>query len=186
MSKKFGAMILCSAAAVATAFFAQQKDLPAELQNKVSPQAVYMIVNLEGCVRNPYKCPADVWTNGVGNTHNVDKSKVLTIDEVAADLRRNIKDAENCINADFNGREMNQGQYDAMVSLAFNLGCGNIKRYYSKKHGMTLPTTIYRAAKAQDWTLMCNHISDFNKSGGRVLKGLQMRRTKEKAICLGE
>ena len=51
---------------------------------------------------------------------------------------------------------------------------------------MTLPTTIYRAAKAQDWTLMCNHISDFNKSGGRVLKGLQMRRTKEKAICLGE
>ena len=141
MSKKFGAMILCSAAAVATAFFAQQKDLPAELQNKVSPQAVYMIVNLEGCVRNPYKCPADVWTNG---------------------------------------------QYDAMVSLAFNLGCGNIKRYYSKKHGMTLPTTIYRAAKAQDWTLMCNHISDFNKSGGRVLKGLQMRRTKEKAICLGE
>ena len=45
MSKKFGAMILCSAAAVATAFFAQQKDLPAELQNEVSPQAVYMIVN---------------------------------------------------------------------------------------------------------------------------------------------
>ena len=120
MSKKFGAMILCSAAAVATAFFAQQKDLPAELQNEVSPQAVYMIVNLEGCVRNPYKCPADVWTNVGG------------------------------------------------------------------KHGMTLPTTIYRAAKAQDWTLMCNHISDFNKSGGRVLKGLQMRRTKEKAICLGE
>lgn len=119
-------------------FFSQQKDLPAELQNEVSPQAVYMIVNLEGCVRNPYKCPADVWTNGVGNTHNVDKSKVLTIDEVAADLRRNIKEAENCINADFNGRKMNQGQYDAMVSLAFNLGCGNIKRYYSKNtHDIT-------------------------------------------------
>ena len=54
MSKKFGAMILCSAAAVATAFFTQQKNLPTEQQNKVSPQAVYMIVNLEGCVRNPY------------------------------------------------------------------------------------------------------------------------------------
>ena len=77
MSKKFGAMILCSAAAVATAFFTQQKNLPTEQQNKVSPQAVYMIVNLEGCVRNPYKCPADVWTNGVGNTHNVDKSKLI-------------------------------------------------------------------------------------------------------------
>ena len=186
MSKKFGAMILCSAAAVATAFFTQQKNLPTEQQNKVSPQAVYMIVNLEGCVRNPYKCPADVWTNGVGNTHNVDNSQVLTIDEVAADLRQNIKEAENCINVDFNGRKMNQGQYDAMVSLAFNVGCTNIKSYYSKKHRMTLPTTIYRAAKVEDWTLMCNHIPDFSKSGGRVLKGLQMRRAKEKAICLGK
>ncbi|WP_138677083.1 glycoside hydrolase family protein, partial [Haemophilus influenzae] len=83
MSKKLGAMILCSAAAVVTAFFAQQKDLPAQQQNQVSLKAVSMIVNLEGCVRNPYKCPADVWTNGVGNTHNVDKTKILTIDEVA-------------------------------------------------------------------------------------------------------
>ena len=186
MSKKFGAMILCSAAAVATAFFTQQKNLPTEQKNKVSPQAVSMIVNLEGCVRNPYKCPADVWTNGVGNTHNVDKSRILTIDEVATDLRQNIKEAENCINADFHGRKMNQGQYDAMVSLAFNVGCTNIKSYYSKKHRMTLPTTIYRAAKVEDWKLMCNHIPDFSKSGGRVLKGLQMRRAKEKAICLGE
>lgn len=186
MSKKFGALILCSAAAVATAFFTQQKDLPTEQQNKVSPQAVHAIINLEGCVRNPYKCPADVWTNGVGNTHNVDKTKILTIDEVAADLRHNIKEAENCINTDFNGRKMNQGQYDAMVSLAFNLGCGNLKTYYSRKLGKRVPTTIYRAAQAENWNLMCNRIMDFNKSGGRVLKGLQMRRAKEKAICLGE
>ncbi|PRM14386.1 lysozyme [Haemophilus influenzae] len=186
MSKKFGAMILCSAAAVATAFFTQQKNLPTEQQNKVSPQAVYMIVNLEGCVRNPYKCPADVWTNGVGNTHNVDKSKILTIDEVATDLRRNIKEAENCINTYFNGEKMNQGQYDAMVSLAFNVGCSNIKTYYSKTQGKPVATTLYRAAQAENWILMCNRIEDFNKSGGRVLKGLQIRRAKEKAICLGE
>lgn len=186
MSKKFGAMILCSAAAVAVAFFAQQADLPAEQQNKVSPKMLNELINLEGCVRNPYKCPADVWTNGVGNTHNVDKNNVLTIDEVAADLRKNIKDAENCINADFNGRKMNQGQYDAMVSLAFNLGCGNIKRYYSKKHRITLPTTIYGAARAENWVLMCNHIPDFVRSGGKVMKGLQVRRAKEKAMCLGE
>ncbi|NBH76381.1 lysozyme [Rodentibacter pneumotropicus] len=185
MSKKL-TMILCSAAAVAAVFFAQQKDLPAKQQNQVSQQAVYMIVNLEGCVRNPYKCPADVWTNGVGNTHNVDKTKILSLDEVAADLRRNIKEAENCINADFNGHKMNQGQYDSMVSLTFNLGCGNIKSYYSKKQGKRVPTTLYRAAQAENWALMCNRITDFNKAGGHVLKGLQMRRTKEKALCLGE
>lgn len=186
MSKKFGAMILCSAAAVAAAFFAQQKGLPTQQQNQISPKAVSMIVNLEGCVRNPYKCPADVWTNGVGNTYNVDKTKILTIDEVATDLRQNIKEAENCINADFNGRKMNQDQYDAMTSLAFNVGCGNIKTYYSKTQGKRVATTIYRAAQAENWILMCNRIEDFNKSSGRVLKGLQIRRAKEKAICLGK
>lgn len=167
-------------------FFAQQKGLPTQQQNQISPKAVSMIVNLEGCVRNPYKCPADVWTNGVGNTYNVDKTKILTIDEVATDLRQNIKEAENCINADFNGRKMNQDQYDAMTSLAFNVGCGNIKTYYSKTQGKRVATTIYRAAQAENWILMCNRIEDFNKSGGRVLKGLQNRRAKEKALCLGE
>lgn len=179
-------MILCSAAAVAAAFFAQQKGLPTQQQNQISPKAVSMIVNLEGCVRNPYKCPADVWTNGVGNTYNVDKSKILTIDEVATDLRRNIKEAENCINTYFNGEKMNQGQYDAMVSLAFNVGCSNIRTYYSKTQGKPVTTTLYRAAQAEHWILMCNRIEDFNKSGGRVLKGLQIRRAKEKAICLGK
>ncbi|OOF58924.1 lysozyme [Rodentibacter myodis] len=186
MSKKFGAMIVCSAIAVAAAFYTQQENLPKHEQNQVSLQAVHMIVNLEGCTRNPYKCPADVWTNGVGNTHNVDKNKILTIDDVATDLRRNIKEAENCINADFNGRKMNQGQYDAMVSLAFNVGCGNIKHYYNKKLGKSVQTTLYRAANAENWELMCNHISDFNKAGGKVLKGLQRRREKEKAMCLGK
>ncbi|THA14541.1 lysozyme [Rodentibacter pneumotropicus] len=184
MSKK-AVMILCSAAAVAAAFFAQQDKLPKYEQNHVSPQAVSMIVNLEGCTRNPYKCPADVWTNGVGNTHNVDKTKILTIDEVAQDLRHNIKEAENCINADFNGRKMNQRQYDAMVSLAFNVGCGNIKHYYSPSKGRTLQTTLHKASQAENWALMCNRITDFNRSGGKVLKGLKLRREKEKALCLG-
>ncbi|WP_138677084.1 glycoside hydrolase family protein, partial [Haemophilus influenzae] len=104
----------------------------------------------------------------------------------AVDLRQNIKQAENCINADFNGRKMNQDQYDAMISLAFNVGCGNIKTYYSKTQGKRVATTLYRAAQAENWILMCNRIEDFNKSAGRVLKGLQIRRAKEKALCLGE
>ncbi|OOF81709.1 lysozyme [Rodentibacter caecimuris] len=186
MSKKFGAMIACSALAVAAAFFAQQNNVPEQEKNRISPQMLNEVINLEGCVRNPYKCPADVWTNGVGNTHNVDKNKILTIDEVATDLRRNIKEAENCINTAFNGKKMNQGQYDAMVSLAFNVGCGNIKRYYNKKLGKSVQTTLYRAANAENWELMCNHIPDFNKAGDKVLKGLQRRRAKEKAMCLGQ
>ncbi|EIH0334401.1 lysozyme, partial [Escherichia coli] len=30
-----------------------------------------LIGNAEGCRRDPYKCPAGVWTDGIGNTHGV-------------------------------------------------------------------------------------------------------------------
>lgn len=183
MSRR-SALILCSAAAVAAAFVVQNKNLAPEKQSRISEQGVALIVDVEGCTRNAYKCPADVWTNGVGNTHNVDKNKILTIDEVAADLRENIKNAEQCILDHFNGAAMKQNQFDAMTSLAFNVGCGNIKTYYSKQQGKRIPTTIWRAAQQQDWRTMCGRIEDFNKAGGRVLKGLQRRREREKALCL--
>ena len=35
---------------------------------KTSRAGLELIGNAEGCRRDPYKCPADVWTDGVGNT----------------------------------------------------------------------------------------------------------------------
>lgn len=38
---------------------------------KTSRAGLELIGNAEGCRRDPYKCPADVWTDGIGNTHGV-------------------------------------------------------------------------------------------------------------------
>ena len=70
-------------------------------------------------------------------------------------------------------RNPNQNQFDAMVSLCFNIGPGNFAKssivtYFNSGH----------AARAADRFLA------WNKAGGKVLKGLERRRKAERALFL--
>lgn len=139
-----------------------------------------LIGNAEGCYTNPYICPAGVPTDGLGNTHNVRAGKSL--DEIAKDWQRNIKDAERFVNRNFRGAELNDNQFSAMTSAAFNLGNG--LRYYRDKSGVMRQTTIYKRAQAGDFRGMCERLPDFVRAGGKVLPGLVTRRQAEKELCL--
>jgi lysozyme len=63
----------------------------------------------------------------------------------------------------------------ALVSATFNLGarvvCGS---------------AVQRKALANDWPGACEALSQFNHAGGRVMRGLTLRRADERAMCLGE
>ena len=161
-------MIYCAVGAV-LALYATQKA-PEGLETRTSEKGAALVTNAENCTLTPYKCAADKWTNGVGNTHGVNPLKPITMDQVVLDLRRNLKTAENCVNRHFKGEKLNQNQFDAMVSLVFNIGCENARTYYSQ---------------AQQFNLMCMRITDFSRAGGKVLKGLMIRREKERRLCLG-
>ena len=176
-------IIYCAVGAV-LALYATQKA-PEGLETRTSEKGAALVTNAENCALTPYKCAADKWTNGVGNTHGVDPTKPITMDRVVLDLRRNLKTAEGCINKHFNGEKMNQNQFDAMVSLVFNVGCENARTYYSKAQQKRVPTTLYKLAQAAQFNLMCMRITDFSRAGGRVLKGLAVRRDKERRLCLG-
>lgn len=139
-----------------------------------------LIGNAEGCRADPYRCPADVPTDGVGNTHNVYAGK--TQQQIAKDWERNVLDAEKCINRHFRGEELNNNQFSAMTSAAFNLGCANLRTYTA--NGKRVPTTIYKRAQAGDFNGMCNRLPDFVRAGGKVLPGLVTRRQAEKELCL--
>lgn len=65
-----------------------------------------------------------------------------------------------------------EGPRFAAVSLAYNVGIG---RYCS--------STAARRFNAQDFPGGCTAITWFNKAGGRVVRGLVNRRTKEARIC---
>lgn len=157
------------------------------LQNgnvRTTEEGLKLIGNSESCRRDPYVCPAGILTDGLGNTHGVKPGTVKNNDQIAKDWEKNILIAENCINTYFRGRDMNDNQFSAMTSAAFNMGCNGIRFYYSKAQGKKVQTSINKWAQSGQWVNMCNHLPDFVNSGGKRLKGLEIRREAERKLCL--
>lgn len=153
-----------------------------DLGVRTNKEGLELIGNAEGCQREPYLCPAALWTDGIGNTHGVKPGTRKTDEQIARDWAKNIKDAERCINESFRGDAMNDNQFSAMSSAAFNMGCRGLMTYVNGQ-GKRAPTTIWRHAAAGRFNDMCDRLPDFNRSGGKVLPGLVTRRAKEKALC---
>jgi len=95
---------------------------------KTSEKGKQIIKDSEGLRLSAYTCPAGKWTIGYGHTGSVDGKKVgpgMVIDLAKADelLAQDLLEAEQCVK-DCVDIELNQNQFDALVSLVFNIGCG--------------------------------------------------------------
>lgn len=182
MRKAKGAIIACAIGLI----IANVKSTAPEI--RTSAEGLALIAKFEGCSLKAYKCPNDVLTVGIGSTaaggEKIEVGKIYTNEEIAARYKKDIKAVEQCLNQYFNGALMTQKQFDAMVSLGLNVGCGNLKTYYSQRLGKRLQTTIHKRAQAKQFTQMCGRITDFDRSGGRKVRGLTIRRQAEKALCL--
>jgi len=94
---------------------------------KISDQGLKLLVEREGCVLEPYRDSVGVWTDGVGNTVGViPHGPAITQEEADADLRYNLNRFEMAVN-DCVKVGLEQHQYDALVSFAFNVGEGAFK-----------------------------------------------------------
>lgn len=142
-------------------------------QVRTSEKGLELIGNFESCQRDPYKCPADVWTDGVGNTHGVKPGVRKTDEQIAADWVKNILEAEKCVNRYADGEKLKQGPFDAAVSVTFNVGCPAMQK-----------STMFWMFRQGKITEACNQFPRWVYAGGKVLPGLVMRRAKEKALCL--
>lgn len=144
---------------------------------RTSQAGLEIIGNAEGCRRDPYICPAGVLTVGIGSTEaggeKIDQKKRYTEKEIADRWKDDIKDAEACVNRFANGAELPQGAFDAAVSITFNVGCGAMKR-----------STLFKYASQGNITAMCNQFPRWVYANGKKLRGLEIRREKEKALCL--
>src|SRR5450830_1246949 len=93
---------------------------------RTSKPGLELIGDAESCQRDPYVCPAGVLTDGIGNTHGVKAGVRKTDAQIAVDWQKNILIAEACVNNYANGKKLNQGQFDAVTSITFNAGCGQM------------------------------------------------------------
>lgn len=69
---------------------------------------------------------------------------------------------------------MHQHEFDAYVSLAYNIGPGAF-----------CSSTLAKKLNAGDYAGACREILRWNKAGGRVLSGLTKRRLAEYRLCMG-
>jgi len=139
---------------------------------KVSSAAIGLIKSCEGCSLTSYVCSGGVTTIGYGHTGpNVFANQVITQSEADTLLRLDVSRFEAAVEKTC--PETTQCQFDACVSLAYNIG----PAAFAKSSVARLHNLKRYAEAAQAFML-------WNKAGGKVSRGLQSRRAKESALYL--
>ncbi|WP_392564333.1 lysozyme [Orbus wheelerorum] len=140
---------------------------------RTSKAGLEIIGNAEACRNEPYYCPANILTVGIGSTTGEIEQRKYSDDEIARRWVGDIKSAEQCVSRFANGFHLPQSVFDATVSITFNVGCSKMKS-----------STMYRYLNTGNYQAACNELPRWNKANGKVLNGLVTRREKERALCL--
>lgn len=141
--------------------------------------AVGLIASFEGFRSTAYLPHADdVPTIGYGQTYYTNGRKVKLGDKITEASARNelgilvekdfVYKIAQCVEA-----PLTEGEFAAYVSLAYNIGTSAFCK-----------STLVKKLNRRDYNGACSEILRWNRSGGRVLAGLQKRRFKEYQICM--
>ena len=141
----------------------------------VSDDGLRFIMAHEGCRLTAYPDPAtggEPWTIGVGHTNGVQPGDTCTEEQAREWLRIDSETAVRCVNASVNG-VLTQNQFDALVSLVFNIGCGNFRK----------STLLIRINEGDDISAAAEFLK-WDKAAGREMAGLLARRQDESELFL--
>ena len=147
----------------------------------VSKAGIALIKHHEGVRNRPYKCPAGLWTVGVGHLIGDGKSlpadynRTFTTEEIDGILKSDLRRFELGISKMLPNVPLRQCEFDCLVSFAFNLGLGTFQR-----------STLRQALLRNDKKAAMESLVKYCRAGGKILKGLQTRRLDEKALFEGK
>lgn len=134
-------------------------------------KGIALIKEFEGCRLKAYKCPAGVWTIGYGWTIGVKPGDVWTQAKAEEMLAKGVKPYADA--AEVKCPHSTQNQFDAMVSLCYNIGPGNFAK-----------SSVARLHNAGNFTGAADAFLKWNKGGGKVLAGLTRRRQAERNLYM--
>ncbi|WP_395753308.1 lysozyme [Prosthecobacter sp.] len=140
-----------------------------------------LVRSFEGLYLEAYKDEKGVWTIGYGHTGYDIAGGAVTAGRKLA----NQEEAEQLLRVDLENvakdvaklllsrpqAELNDNQFGALVSFAFNLGIGNLEK-----------STLLRRLNARDYLGTVPEFAKWNRCEGKVLRGLTRRRTAEAAL----
>ena len=141
---------------------------------KISNLGLELIKKYEGFKAKAYLCPANVPTIGYGSTYYEDGTKVkLTDSPITKERATELLEAllvsyERSVDS-YCVDTINQNQFDALCSFAYNCGVGNLKS----------STLLKKVNKNPNDPTIKDEFLKWNKGGGKVLTGLTKRRIEE-------
>ena len=158
---------------------------------KVSDACVEMIKHHEGVRSKPYRCPAGLWTVGVGHVLYPEQAAMKMVDRMALPLKAEHDRVFTAGGVDAIFRSdlirfetgvlrlcpdtfNSQSQFDGMVSFSFNLGLGALQS-----------STLRMKYNRGDTQGAANEFPKWNKCAGKILNGLTIRRLDEQRMFLG-
>ncbi len=139
---------------------------------QTSENGINLIKKFEGLKTKAYKCPAGIWTIGYGHTAGVKSTATCTIEQATNYLKQDVKTAENAIKK-YVKVELNQNQFDALVSFIYNVGSVAFRK-----------STMLKFINNSHFPLAAGQFDLWIYSKGEKLEGLVTRRKAEKELFL--
>ena len=139
----------------------------------ISKNGINLIKEFEGLKLEAYKCPAGIWTIGYGHTgKNVFKGLKINQEEAEKFLINDLEIHSNYINKLIK-IPINQNQFDALISLEYNIGYNAFKN-----------STLLKFLNEKKYNKAAEEFDKWVYSNKRKLNGLIKRRKKEKELFL--
>lgn len=134
--------------------------------------AAGFISSFEGCKLTAYKCAAGVWTIGYGHTKGVREGDICTQDLANSWLIDDIRETQLLL-AHYVNVPVSEGEFIALVSLAFNVGVGSLMK-----------SKLLRKLNSGDRDGAAEEFLDFDLANGKKVAGLTRRRKAEHDLFL--
>lgn len=144
---------------------------------KTSQVGIDLISSFEDTKLKAYDDGVGVWTIGTGtivypNGVKVKKGDTCTLEQAKTYFAHDLKKFEQTVN-DLVVVPISQNQFDALVSLTYNIGSGAFTK-----------STLLRKLNAKDYQGAADQFLVWIRGGGKVLKGLERRREAERALFI--
>lgn len=139
---------------------------------KLSPAGEKLIKQWEGYREKAYLCAANQWTIGWGHTKTARRGMIIDRDQAQKLFNEDIAEFERAVNR-LCKVPITQGQFDALVSFAFNLGVYALGS-----------SSLLRALNALDYSGAAKWFDRYVYANRTKLPGLVSRRQEEKKLFL--